>query len=98
MTAAPIRAVIRKGKSHYVCDERLERRLGQLDLSKKNWKAGNALLSLRERLDLDGADRLSRYDRERVCVPQVCDCKREHCRYRTFLESCSENHYSFQIH
>ena len=31
----PLRAVIRKGKSHYVCDHRLERRLGQLDLSKK---------------------------------------------------------------
>ena len=32
----PLTAVIRKGKSHYVCDIRLERRLGQLDLSKKN--------------------------------------------------------------
>ena len=97
MIAAPIQAVIRKGKSHYVCDERLERRLGQLDLSKKNWKAGSALLSLRESLDLDGAARLSHYDRERVCVPQVCDCKREHCRYRTFLESCDSNWYQFQI-
>ncbi len=47
MLAEPIRSVIRKGKAHYVCDERLERRLEQLDLSKKNWKAGNALLSLR---------------------------------------------------
>ena len=41
----PLRAVIRKGKSHYVCDYRLERRLGQLDLNRKNWKAGRALLS-----------------------------------------------------
>jgi len=97
MTAAPIRAVIRKGKSHYVCDERLERRLGQLDLSKKNWKAGNALLSLRESLDLDSADHLSCYDRERVCVPQACDCKRERCHYRAFLESCGEDQCSFQI-
>ena len=97
MIAAPIQVVIRKGKSHYVCDERLERRLGQLDLSKKNWKAGNALLSLRESLDLDGAAHLSHYDRERVCVPQVCDCQREHCRYRTFLENCDSGQYQFQI-
>ena len=59
MITEPLQAVIRKGKSHYVCDQRLERRLGQLDLRKKNWRAGNALLSLRERLDLDEAPRLS---------------------------------------
>lgn len=87
MIAEPIQAVIRKGKSHYVCDQRLERRLGQLDLRKKNWRAGNALLFLREKLDMDEAPRLSSYDREQVCVPKVCDCGREDCRYRTFLDS-----------
>ena len=97
MIAGPIQAVIRKGKSHYVCDQRLERRLGQLDLRKKNWRAGNALLSLRERLDLDEAPRLSGYDRERVCVPRVCDCGRENCRYRAFLDSCDAGQYPFQI-
>nr|WP_325259026.1 ATP-dependent DNA helicase [uncultured Oscillibacter sp.] len=93
----PIQAVIRKGKSHYVCDQRLERRLGQLDLRKKNWRAGNALLFLREGLDLDEAPRLSGYDRERVCVPNVCDCQRENCRYRTFLDSCDSGQFPFQI-
>ena len=97
MISEPIQAIIRKGKSHYVCDQRLERRLGQLDLSKKNWRAGNALLSLRERLDLDEAPRLSGYDRERVCVPRVCDCQRESCRYRAFLDICDAGQYPFQI-
>ncbi len=97
MISEPIRAVIRKGKSHYVCDQRLERRLGQLDLSKKNWRAGNALLSLREKLDLDEAPRLSGYDRERVCVPGVCDCQREDCRYHAFLDNCDAGQYPFQI-
>ena len=69
MIVQPLRAVIRKGKSHYVCDMRLEQRLGQLDLQKKNWKAGAALLSLRGQLDMDEAAHLSGYDRERVCVP-----------------------------
>ncbi|MDE6259424.1 MAG: ATP-dependent DNA helicase [Oscillospiraceae bacterium] len=93
----PLAAVIRKGKSHYVCDQRLERRLGQLDLSKKNWRAGRALLSLREQLDMDAAVHLSGYDRERVCVPQTCDCGREDCRYLNFLADCSTIVYPFQI-
>ena len=93
----PIQSVIRKGKSHYVCDERLERRLGQLDLDKKNWKSGAALLSLRKTLDLDDAARLSSYDRERVCIPRTCDCRRESCRYRDFLDRCDGKQYSFQI-
>ena len=97
LTDRPLCAVIRKGKSHYVCDYRLERRLGQLDLSKKNWQAGRALLSLREHLDMDTADHLSNYDRGRVCVPQTCDCGRESCRYLSFLEECSGGNFPFQI-
>ena len=97
MIAEPLQAVIRKGKSHYVCDERLENRLGQLDLNKKNWRAGAALLTLRGQLDVSEAAHLSRYDRERVCVPQTCDCQRENCRYRSFLEDCDTGQYLFQI-
>ena len=93
MIAEPLQAVIRKGKSHYVCDERLEQRLGQLDLSKKNWRSGAALLTLRGQLDVSEAAHLSRYDRERVCVPQTCDCQRESCRYRSFLEECDTGQY-----
>ncbi len=97
LTDQPLNAVIRKGKSHYVCDVRLERRLGQFDLNRKNWKAGRALLSLREQLDMDTADHLSNYDRQRVCVPQVCDCDREGCRYLSFLENCAAGGFPFQI-
>ena len=97
MITEPLQAVIRKGKSHYVCDERLEQRLGQLNLNKKNWRAGAALLTLRGQLDVSEAAHLSRYDRERVCVPQTCDCQRENCRYRSFLEDCDTGQYLFQI-
>ena len=97
MITQPLQAVIRKGKSHYVCDARLERRLGQLDLRKKNWRAGNALLALRNELDMDEITHISGYDRERVCVPQICDCSRETCRYRFFLEKCDSGRYLFQI-
>lgn len=94
---SPIRAVIRKGKSHYVCDERLMRRLRQVDLKQKNPLAAQALLSLRDHLDTDLAPHLSQYDRNRVCVPQVCDCSRDSCRYLCYMEACDSDRYLFQI-
>lgn len=94
---APIRAVIRKGKSHYVCDERLMRRLRQVDLERKNPLAAQALLSLRDHLDTDLAPHLSQYDRNRVCVPTVCDCRLNSCRYRCYMDACNSDRYLFQI-
>ena len=94
---APIRAVIRKGKGHYVCDERLMRRLRQVDLERKNPLAAQALLSLRDHLDADQAPHLSQYDRNRVCVPTICDCRRDSCRYLCYMEACNSDRYLFQI-
>ena len=93
----PIQAVIRKGKSHYVCDRRLKRRLKCINFSKKNPAAAAALRSLCKHLDMDEALHLSGYDRERVCVPKACDCEDEDCRYRRFLERCETGRYPFQI-
>lgn len=36
LISAPIEAVIRKGKAHYACDARLERRVRQVEGSHKN--------------------------------------------------------------
>ena len=46
---------------------------------------------------MDETAHLSGYDRERVCVPRICDCGRESCRYRSFLEDCDSGHYLFHI-
>ena len=97
MLWSPLEAVVRKGKAHYVCDRRLEQRLKQVNLEQKNPQAAAALLSLRERLDLDEAEHLSGYDRERVHVPPRCDCDRHQCRYLCFLELCNSGRYLFQI-
>ncbi len=97
MAKLPIRAVLRKGKNHYVCDERLKRRLQAVDLTRKSPRARDALLSLRDHLDLDMAEHLSGYDRARVCVPKVCDCGRESCRYQCFMEVCASDWYQVQI-
>ena len=40
---------------------------------------------------------LSSYDRERVCVPRICDCRRDDCRYLCFMEVCGSGRYQFQI-
>lgn len=93
----PLRAVIRKGKRHYVCDERLRRRLQAVDLERKNPLAREALLSLRDHLDMDLAEHLSAYDRERVAVPQVCDCGHNSCRYLCYMEVCASDRYQVQI-
>ena len=97
MLRAPLRAIVRKGKAHYVCDKRLKQRLQAVDLERKNPQAREALLSLRDHLDLDMAAHLSSYDRERVCVPQVCDCRQGNCRYLCFMEVCDSDRYQFQI-
>ena len=96
----PLLAVIRKGKSHYVCRQQLEHRLLQIKLSKKNERTVEALLSLREHVDMDGVSHLTSFDRERVCVSQHCDCNscdRQDCGYLAFLEDCDRGRFSFQI-
>ena len=97
MIEKPLLSVIRKGKSHYVCDDRLDRWLRKVNFQKKHLEAANALRSLRRKLDMDGIAHLSGYDRERVCVPQLCDCGRQTCRYQRFLKRCDANRYLFQI-
>ena len=93
----PICAVIRKGKSHYVCDQRLQKRLKHANLNRKNVRAATALQMLQTILDLDMAPHLSSYDRGQVCVPPSCDCTRQSCRYRRFLDICNSERYLFQI-
>ena len=97
MIEKPLLSVIRKGKGHYVCDDRLDRRLRKVNFQKKDREAANALRSLRRKLDMDGIAHLSGYDRERVCVPQLCDCDRQTCRYQRFLKRCDTDRYLFQI-
>ena len=92
----PILAALRKGKSHYVCDERLRQHLQQRPAN-KNPTQKHELCSLYGIFDLDETQKLSSFDRERVCVPQFCDCKHPDCRYRRHLTECGQKRYLFQI-
>lgn len=92
----PVLSVIRKGKSRYVCDKKLAKRLRKVDLEKKNCKNANALQMLKKQMDMDEVEHLSGYDRRQVSVPKTCDCK-EDCRYHCYLEDCFSGKYLFQI-
>ena len=97
---APIKAVIRKGKEHFVCDERLEQRIVAIEEKNKNALQKEALLSLKEHYDMDEVSNLSGFDRRLVNVPKFCsgDCpKRGSCRYQQYLERSRDNEMFIQI-
>ena len=96
----PLRAVVRKGKEHFVCDNRLEQRLSAIQGKRKNENQKQALLSLRTYYDMDQVHGLSGFDRRLVCVPKFCpkNClERETCRYRRYMERVNGMGIHFQI-
>lgn len=96
----PIRAIVRKGKGRFVCDDRLSQRLEAVKGKKKNTEQLEALLSLNTYYDLDSATGLSGFDRRQVCVPKVCpkDClQRNACRYHQYLKEAKSAEIFVQI-
>lgn len=97
---SPIKAVIRKGKEHFVCDERLEQRIVAIKEKNKNALQKEALLSLKEHYDMDEVSGLSGFDRRMVSVPKFCsrECpKKGSCRYQQYLEHSKDDEMFIQI-
>ena len=67
MIQSPLRAVVRKGKEHFVCDNRLEQRIEAIRHKQKNAAQKEALLSLRKYYDMDTVKDLSGF----VCRSSV---------------------------
>ena len=96
----PLRAVVRKGKEHFVCDNRLEQRIEAIRHKQKNEAQKEALLSLRKHYDMDTVKDLSGFDRRLVCVPKFCprECPgRQTCRYQRYLEESKKQDVFLQI-
>ena len=96
----PLRAVVRKGKEHFVCDNRLEQRIEAIRYKQKNAVQREALLSLRKHYDMDIVKDLSGFDRRLVCVPKFCprECPgRQTCRYQRYLEESKKQDVFLQI-
>lgn len=96
----PIRSAIRKGKSHYICEENLEARLNNLPRNKseeyirklKNLRTGTP--------DLDVSKDISNFDKRVICVKQSCkkSCKSYHaCRYQAYLRDTSNGNVDFIV-
>ena len=97
---SPLRAVVRKGKEHFVCDSRLEERMEAIRHKQKNAAQKEALLSLRKQYDMDTVKDLSGFDRRLVCVPKFCprECPgRQMCRYQRYLEESRKQDVFLQI-
>ena len=100
MIQSPLRAVVRKGKEHFVCDNRLEQRIEAIRHKQKNAARKEALLSLRKYYDMDTVKDLSGFDRRLVCVPKFCprECPgRQTCRYQRYLEESKKQDVFLQI-
>lgn len=96
----PLWAVVRKGKEHFVCDNRLEQRIEAIRHKQKNAVQREALLSLRKHYDMDTVKDLSGFDRRLVCVPKFCprECPgRQMCRYQRYLEESKKQDVFLQI-
>jgi ATP-dependent DNA helicase DinG len=96
-----IKAVLRKGKDNYICDERLTTYLCRLRKEKKHPDQYDALRHIQTSriIDLDRAAGISRYDRNRICVNEnVCKtCRHTFCPYRAFIRRALEDHFVFQV-
>lgn len=97
MIDEPFEAIVRKGKSHYVCDCRFEKRVEKVKLKKKNKVQLDALRDAIDILDLDEIGNLSTFDKRLICVPNSCTCKLEYCRYKCFIKQSKSPKYLFQI-
>ncbi len=95
-----LKAVVRKGKEHFVCDYRLAQRLEAVRDKNKNQAQMEALKSLRHNFDLDSVHNLSGFDRRLVCVPKFCprECPgKAGCRYQKYLDVSKKEEVFIQI-
>lgn len=96
-----IKAVLRKGKGNYVCDQRLTTYLNRLKIDRKLPEQYDALRRIQtsHEIDLGKTAGISRYDRKRICVNEkVCrTCSRAICPYRAFLRRAMNDPCVFQV-
>jgi len=94
----PLRAVVRKGKEHFICEQRLHRFYNN---SEKPVKALlEPFVGGSAPFDLTNADRLSSHIKRRICVSGKCgdNCPYSvKCRYIRHTKEINSNKIDFQI-
>ena len=94
----PLTAALRKGKEHYICEQRLHRFHASADDRTKTLLA--RFMDINSPFDLTGADSLSPHMKRRICVSGKCGERCSHaerCRYLNHLKKISDPMVDFQI-
>lgn len=96
----PLLAVVRKGKGHYICDQRLEDCIRSIK-DKPEYKKLKKLVGLSyKQIDLDEYDDFTPYVKSRINVNDKCSnkCRKYYsCRYNRFLNKAMSHTYDIQI-
>lgn len=94
-------SVVRKGKSHFICEDNLERHISMINSQHKNKKQMAQLLSLLDGSpDLDPITGISSFDRRAIQVNNRCSkiCKHHLiCRYQNYIREACSPQITFQI-
>jgi len=95
--STPLTAVVRKGKQHYICEERLRRYFEGVDSRTKGLL--NPFLGNDAPFDLTGVDSLTPHMKRRICVQDNCgNCQfKNKCRYQRYLKKANDPAVDFQI-
>ena len=94
----PLTAAVRKGREHYVCEQRINRFNQTTDLHTKALL--EPFIGEEAPFDLTDADKLSSYIKRRICVLGKCDdnCpKLKKCRYIRHIKDINNPQIDFQI-
>jgi ATP-dependent DNA helicase DinG len=96
---APLTAVIRKGREHYVCEHNLRTHMPfEHDTKMKNVLEG--LTEPNAQIDLAEIDGLTTHCKRKICVPDRCykNCThRSECRYIRFREAAGSSAIDIQV-
>jgi ATP-dependent DNA helicase DinG len=96
----PLLAVVRKGKGHYICDQRLEDCIRSIKDKPEYVKFKKLLEVSYKQIDLDDYDDFTRYEKNRINVNDKCSnkCRKYFtCRYNRFLKQAMSSTYDIQI-
>ena len=96
---APLTAVIRKGREHYVCEQRLRAHM-QIENDEKIMKLLEGLLKPNAKIDLAEIDGMTPYIKRRISVPDRCGKRcphRDKCMYLRFFSDAQSPEIDIQV-
>jgi len=95
----PLTAALRKGREHYVCEQKLRTYI-KFERNQHNIKVLQQLLKPSAQIDLAEIDNLTPYMKRRISVPARCDknCpNRDSCQYLQFRREVQSNRIDIQV-